>query len=60
MMIDASFTSYGIAAALAEINRRNQSYAEAEQRLAETMKPARLSPLQDNGFPPLNDEPKPL
>jgi hypothetical protein len=60
----ASFTAYGIAAALEEIQRRNGtpngsrlvfergtasilSFAEAERRLAETMKPARLAPMPE-------------
>jgi hypothetical protein len=47
----------GIAEALAEINRRNQSFLEAEARLAEKLKPARLTVLDltgENGeWPPL-------
>jgi hypothetical protein len=48
--METAFTSYGIAAALLEINRRNQpeSFADAEQRLAEKMKPARLAPLVES------------
>jgi hypothetical protein len=44
----AILSSYGITAAIAEINRRNrpETYAEAEARLAEKMKPARLAPLK--------------
>ena len=35
----------GIAEALAEIARRNESHDQAETRLREKMKPARLAPL---------------
>lgn len=42
-MITASFSSYGIAAALDQINR--ELFDQAEDRLREKMKPARLAPL---------------
>jgi hypothetical protein len=62
--MSATFSSYGIAAALEEIQRRNQpsgtsfvfergtvgpalSFEDAERRLADAMKPARLTPLPE-------------
>lgn len=56
--MDRAFSSYGIAAAIAEITLRNQAavaavdYDAAEKRLQEKMRPARLSPLSG-----LNPEP---
>jgi len=54
--MNATFSSYGIAAALEEIQRRNQpepalSFDDAERRLADAMKPARLSPPQNGSEP---------
>jgi hypothetical protein len=46
-MIAETFSFYGIEAAIAEINRRNAptAFDNAETRLGEKMKPARLAPL---------------
>jgi hypothetical protein len=50
-MLNNSFSSYGVSAVIADLLRRysptpaTMSFDDAERRLQETMKPARLAPV---------------